>query len=77
MFVHVYATLFIKILVLHVEFDLYLSMIRFKESSVPHTQYTSIMFIFRSVSPKLMYILGYTEVVIFCVLSLHAVVLRA
>ena len=40
---------FIKILV---EFDLYISTIRFKESSIPHTQCTSVMFIFRSLSPK-------------------------
>ena len=51
MFVHEYMTRFIKVLVLHVKFHLYFSKIRFKNSSVPHTQYTSIMFIFRLLSP--------------------------
>ena len=38
---HEYMTLFIKVLVLHVEFHLYLSKIRLKKSSVLHTKYTS------------------------------------
>ena len=62
-------TLFIKVRVLHVEFHLYFSKIRFKKSSVLHTQYTSIMFIFCSLSPLLRFILGYTEVEIFCALT--------
>ena len=67
--VHEYMTLFIKVLVLHVEFHLYFSKIKLKKkSSVPYTQYTSIMVIFRSLSPQLRSILGYTEVEILCAL---------
>ena len=66
--VHEYMTLFIKVLVLHVEFHLYFSKIKLKKSSVPYTQYISILVIVRSLSPQLRSILGYTEVEILCAL---------
>ena len=43
MFVHIYTTLPIKILVSHVEFYLYFIKIKFKKSSVPRTQYTTLI----------------------------------
>ena len=65
---------FIKILV---EFDLYISTIRFKESSIQHTQCTSVMFIFRSLSPKTDVHTGLQRNCNVCALSLHAVILPA
>ena len=73
--VNEYMALFIKVLVLHVEFHLYFSKIKIK-NSVPYTQYIYIMFIFRSLSPQLRSILGYTEVEILCALRLYVVILR-
>ena len=43
------------------------------KSSVPYTQYTSIMFIFRPLSPQLRSLLGYTEVEILCAMRLDVV----